>query len=97
MCNECRFKDRVQYAEKRVVQHSVTYGRLVNTSRLWVADTKSYVVSVSVGFVHQISVQAKDVLFEIFFKMEDVGLLLLAALEFIPRRKQSFGISNFVK
>jgi len=92
-----RLENRVKNPKQCVVQHPIAYRRLVNVTRLRIADTEADVLTMLVCFVHQIPVQPKDILFKIFLEVEHIDFLLLAALEFIPRRKQSFGISNFAK
>jgi len=79
------------------MKHSISDGGLVNFTRLRVRDTEADVLTMLVSFVHQIPVQSEDILFKILLEMERIDFLLLAALEFIPCRKQVFSINNFIK
>ncbi len=63
-------------------------------SKFRVMNPKIFIQSVSVRLIFQISVQIKDVLFQVFLKLQNIRLAPLATPEFIPRQKQILWVSN---
>ena len=80
-----------------MMKHSVANRRLVYLPPLRVADGKALIRSVPVGFGRYIAMQCKDILLQIFLELQNICLVPLIALEFLPCQKQVFGSSDIIK
>lgn len=60
----------------------------MNVAGLGVADAEVMIASVAVGAIAQFAMQREDVVHEAVLEFLHIGLALLAAHEFLPRRKQ---------
>mgnify|MGYP001610418691 CR=1 FL=1 len=86
--DEGRFKDGVEHAEDSVVKHAVANRRLMNVTHFRVVNPEAPIRSVFVRAILQISVQAKDVLLDVYPEFRHVRFVPLVALEYLPSSKQ---------
>jgi hypothetical protein len=86
--DECLLKNRIDYSKNRVMQNTVSHYRLVYSATLGIVNPKAIVGAVLIGFVPQVATQLKDVLFDLLFKLGNIGFIPLVAFENFPCRKE---------
>ncbi len=73
-----------------MVQYPVTHGCFVDQPLLRIMNVKGSVRAVSVGLVDQISVQIKDVLFQVALKALNVRFAPFSFSELLPAPEKIF-------
>ena len=88
--NKRWLKNRVQYVENSVMQHSVSDNGFMNMATLRVVDKERGMCSMLIALIHQITMEFKDVFLKLPLKLAHIPLLLFVAPKLIPGRKQVF-------
>ena len=86
--NKGRLKNRIDNPKNRVVQSSVSHGRLVYPAAFRIVYPKAVVGAVLVRFVAQLASQLKDMLLDFLLKLGNIRLVPLVAFEYFPCRKK---------
>src|SRR3989338_844806 len=85
-----RFKNNVQNPKHRMVQHSISHGRLVNVAYLRISNVKTKVWPVPIFLALQIPVQFENIAFQIKLKFRHIPLVALTFFESLPRYEKVF-------
>ncbi len=88
---------RVKCLKYRVMQDAVAHRCFVDVPQFRVGDIKSGVGAVLVGFISQITMQLKNMLFQILLKVHHIVFAALVLLELVPRVEQVLGRSHVFK
>jgi len=69
----------------------------MNVPPFRVVDVEVSVTSVSIGLIFQITMEFKDILFQIFLKIHNIKFVSLATLKVVPSQKEVFWVDYFIK
>ena len=95
--NESRLENGINNLKDCVMQNPVSNSRLMNVPPFRVVDVEVSVTSVSIGLIFQITMEFKDILFQIFLKIHNIKFVSLATLKLVPSQKEVFWIDYFIK
>lgn len=78
--NKCWLKDGIEDSKQSMVNNTITNGCFVNMSNLWIRNIESKISVMFIGFVFQIMMQVKNMLFYVTLKNITSCLLRLPFL-----------------
>lgn len=80
-----------------MMQNPITYRRFMDMSPLWIIYIKITIGAMHVGFVFQITMQLKNMLFKVFLKQHDIFFMTFPTSKFVPCQKQVLWVDNYGK
>lgn len=95
--NEDGFKHPNQCLVNSVMKYSVSNRGFMNMPTLRIGDKKVAIPTVTIGFILQISMKLKKMLFQVLFKINNIIFSTLAPPEFLPGYKQALRVNYFIK
>ncbi len=82
--DESLVKKWIEYPIDGVMEESVADARFVDVSWLRIANIKSLITAVDIGFVFEFGVEQEDVIHEVKGKFLDILFVSLSSHEFFP-------------
>lgn len=89
-----RFKYVIEYLKERVVKNPVHHRRFMNMSSFWVVYVEADIRAMHIGFIFQITMQFKNMLFKIFLKQQNIFFISFSTSKFVPCQEQILWVDN---
>lgn len=70
------------------MENSISYSRLMNMPVLWIMNPKSFIRTVFISFIFQISVKIKNILLKIKFEFRNIQFITLIRFKYFPSSKE---------